>query len=268
MQIEVEKIWLDIQAIKKNSPLIHNITNYVVMEQTANALLASGASPIMAHAIEEVEEMALMANALVLNIGTLSAHWITGMELAVKAAKKRCIPIVLDPVGAGATKYRTQAATSLLKLGSISAVRGNASEIAALGGNCGHIKGVDSQINSYEHQDQAKKFALDHQNVVWMSGETDVVTDGKRVILVSNGHPIMTKVTGVGGIASAITGAMLAVNPDKLLGCAHAAVFTGIAGEIAAYKSNGPGMFLSAFFDALYLMTKCDLDKRIKVKVI
>lgn len=268
MQIEVEKIWLDIQAIKKNSPLIHNITNFVVMEQTANALLASGASPIMAHAVEEVEEMAMMANALVLNIGTLSPHWITAMELALKAALGKGIPIVLDPVGAGATKYRTQTVKALLQHGGVTAIRGNAAEIMALCGTEGYIKGVDSQVNGYEFQEHAKQFALTHRNVVWMSGETDVVTDGKEVILVSNGHLIMTKVTGIGCIASAITGAILAVNPDKLLGCAHAAIIMGIAGEMAAHKSHGPGLFLSAFCDALYLMTKNDLNKRIKVKVL
>lgn len=272
MDIEIERIWLDIQIVKRFSPLVHNITNYVVMEQTANALLACGASPIMAHALEEVEEMTSKSNALVLNIGTLSPSWVAAMELALKAAQKNGIPIVLDPVGAGGTKYRTETAKRLLKLGAISVVRGNAAEISALAQegdqeDLGQIKGTDSQISSYQHQDKAKKIALTHQNVIWMSGETDIVTDGKRTILIHNGHPIMTKVTGMGGIAAAITGALLAVNPDYLMASVHAAILMGIAGEIAAFKSNGPGLFLPAFFDALYLITKSDLNRRIKVEV-
>lgn len=262
MQIDPHCIWSDILAIKKSSPLVHNITNYVVMESTANGLLAIGASPIMAHALDEVEDMAKMANSLVLNIGTLSPSWVQGMLLALHAANFKGIPVVLDPVGAGATSYRTETVHSILNDGAIAVIRGNASEIASIYGDQVQAKGVDSLLNTIHCQEQAKLLASKHRCVVWMSGQTDVVTDGQSIILIHHGHPLMSKVTGMGCLATAMTGAFLAVNQNTLLGCAHAAILMGITGEIAVRQSKGPGSFKQEFIDALYLLSLNDIEER------
>ena len=266
-KISSQSLWSDIEAIRKSAPLIHNITNYVVMDQTANSLLALGASPVMAHALEEVAEMISIASSLILNIGTLSPTWVEAMLRALAAAHVKKIPIVLDPVGAGATAYRTCTAHAILNQGGITAIRGNAAEILSLVENQNLTKGVDSLIDSAEYLEQAKSLALAQKCIVWMSGKTDAITNGQSMILVHNGHALMAKVVGIGCTASAITGAFLAVNPDPLLGCAHASVLMGIAGEIAAEKGGGPGSFKLAFIDALYNVRPEDIQKRMRVEM-
>lgn len=265
MQIDPKGVFADVQAIRKSSPLVHNITNYVVMESTANGLLAIGASPIMAHALNEVEDVASLADSLVLNIGTLSPTWVQAMLLAVKAAKLRRIPIVLDPVGAGATSYRTETAQEILKE-KITAIRGNGAEIASLVGSRGQAKGVDSLVQAIEVQEKAKILALCNGCVVWMSGPIDVVTDGRSIVFVHNGHPRMTRVTGMGCIATALTGAFLAVNQNVFLGCIHAAVVMGIVGEIAAAESQGPGSFKVAFLDVLSSLSLSEIEETMRVE--
>lgn len=269
MRIDPQNIWLDIQAIKKLSPLIHNITNYVVMEQTANSLLALGASPVMAHALEEAEDMVMIADSLVLNIGTLSPYWIEGMLLALKAANRKGIPVVFDPVGAGATSYRTEKANSIINYGPITAIRGNASEIVSLNGNQSHIaKGVDTVLDSVNYVEEAKMLALKKKCVVWMSGKTDVITNGEQLFLVHNGHHLMEKVTGMGCTATAILGAFFAVNQHPLLGSLHAATLMGIAGEIAAKKGDGPGSFKLTFIDTLYNISLNDIEAHIVAEML
>lgn len=265
MQIDPQCVWADIQAIKKSSPLIHNITNYVVMECNANSLLAIGASPIMAHAIDEMDDIVKIASSLVLNIGTLSPSWIQGMMMAIIAANSKGIPVILDPVGAGATSYRSETAHSILNQGKVAVIRGNASEIASLSGSKTLTKGVDSLLNSTECQNQAKILALKNECVVWMSGQIDVITDGQSSILIHNGHALMNKVTGMGCIATAITGAFLAVNQNILLGCTNAAILMGITGEIAAEKCKGPGSFKLEFIDTLYSLSLNDIEQRMLV---
>ena len=268
MKIDSESVWSDIQAIKKSSPLVHNITNYVVMESTANGLLAIGASPVMAHAIDEVEDMVKIANSLVLNIGTLSFSWIQAMILALKAANAKGIPVIFDPVGIGATPYRTNTTHSILDQGKVTIIRGNASEITSLAGNHVINKGVDSLLNALDCHDQARKLASNSKCIVWMSGATDVITEGKLSILVHNGHPLMSKVTGMGCMATAITGAFLAVDQDILLGCAHAAISMGIAGEIASTNCKGPGSFKLEFIDALYNLSLDQIEERIRFDIV
>jgi hydroxyethylthiazole kinase len=204
MQIDPRFVWTDIQAIRKSRPLVHNITNYVVMESSANALLALGASPAPAHALEEVEEMAGKANSLVLNIGTLSSTWIQGMLLALQTANSKGIPVILDLVGAGATAYRLETSRSILRQGSVAAIRGNASEIASFFGEQVPSKGVDSALVAIDYQQQAGQLALKNNCVVWMSGPVDVITDGKSLFAPARGHPIMGQVTGMGCMASAL----------------------------------------------------------------
>jgi hydroxyethylthiazole kinase len=268
MRINPLDIWSDIQAIKKLSPLVHHITNYVVMEQTADSLLAIGASPVMAHALEEAEDMTIIANSLVLNIGSLSLPWVQGMMLALKAANSKAIPIVFDPVGSGSTPYRIKTTQSILNHGRVTVIRGNASEIVSLNGIHCFARGVDSLLNASDHLEQAKILALNKKCIVWMSRKTDVITNGKAMILIHNGHPLMGKVTGMGCMATAITGAFLAVNPDPFFGCVHAAILMGVVGEIAVKRCEGPGSFKLSYIDALYNISLNQIMKHIRVESV
>jgi hydroxyethylthiazole kinase len=259
--------WKSIQAIRQQSPVVHNITNYVVMNNTANALLAIGASPVMAHAELEMVDMVSIASALVLNIGTLSPAWIRSMHIAAAH-----IPIVLDPVGAGATPYRTATAMELLQLVRPSIVRGNASEIIAIGGikageSEGATMGVDSRDPSTAAVASAWHLHKTYGATVCISGATDYIVGGGALIQVDNGHTLMPRVTGLGCTASALCGAFAAVEPDTTLAAAQTMVVMGIAGELAAQEAKGPGTLQLHFIDALYCMTKNDVDARIRVQV-
>jgi hydroxyethylthiazole kinase len=260
-------LWQDVQLIRERAPLVHNITNYVVMNVTANALLAIGASPVMAHAVEEVEEMAGIASALVLNIGTLSSPWIEAMFRAGRVAKRRQIPIVLDPVGAGATKLRTETSLRILEELSPTIVRGNASEIRALGGADGATKGVDSTHQSDAALEAAHALAARHGCVVSVSGATDLVVDGPRVARIDNGRPLMTRVTGSGCSATVLTGAFAAVNPSAFEAGAHAMALSGICGEIATELALGPGSYQAHFLDVLHAIDEEQMKKRLQMKM-
>lgn len=261
--MHVETIWRDVQAIRAKAPLIHNITNYVVMNSTANALLAIGASPVMAHAVEEVEEMvgltAAIGGALVINIGTLSEAWVNAMEKAMAAATVRQVPVVLDPVGAGATAYRTATCKHLIKRHRPAIIRGNASEIMALLDAKVTTKGVDSAQTSDAALETAQHVAAAYHCVVSVSGETDLITNGHNLIKVKNGHPLMTRVTGLGCTASALTGAFIAVNRDPMEAASHAMAVMGICGQIAQTKAAGPGTLQLHFYDALHNLSESDI---------
>jgi hydroxyethylthiazole kinase len=264
MTITAKSIYKDIETIRKTAPLIHNITNYVVMNNTANALLALGASPVMAHALPEVEDMTAIAGALVINIGTLSDPWIEAMHKAAKKARERQIPIILDPVGVGATIYRTSTAIDLINTAPPSIIRGNASEIMALGKSGKSTKGVDSTEASYQALDAAHFLVQKFNTVVCISGETDYIVSEQDTISVKNGHPMMTRVTGLGCTASAICGAFAAVNPDMAGAAAHAMAVMGIAGEMAAEKADGPGTLQIKFIDCLYSLCMEDIEEKLK----
>ncbi|MBF0483128.1 MAG: hydroxyethylthiazole kinase [Candidatus Omnitrophica bacterium] len=264
--MEDHMLWEDLQRIRSEAPLIHNITNYVVMNTTANALLAIGASPVMAHAVEEVEEMTGLARALVINIGTLSAPWVKAMIKAGKEARRRKIPIVLDPVGCGATKFRTYTAQKLMQEIRPTIIRGNASEIRALLCSSSGTKGVDSSHTSDEVFEEACELSKAAGCVVSVSGAVDIIVDGDTVARISNGHPMMAKVTGMGCTASAITGAFAAVNSSSFKAAASAMALMGIVGEIAVERSAGPGSFQLNFLDILFSIQKSDIDQRIKMQ--
>lgn len=242
----------DVEAVRHRSPLVHSITNYVVMNNTANALLAIGASPVMAHWVAEMEEMTAIAGALVINIGTLDDQWIEGMIAAGVAASKRGTPIVLDPVGAGATSQRTATALRIIDECKPTIIRGNGSEIMALVDASVKSKGVDSSAASSDALGAAKELALSSGAVVVISGPTDYITDGQRVETISNGNPIMTSVTGMGCTATAMVGAFAAVNPDPMEAAIHAMAVMGIAGQRAAAYSKGSGSMQLNFLDELY----------------
>jgi hydroxyethylthiazole kinase len=260
-----DRIWADIQRIRAEAPVVHNITNYVVMNTTANALLAIGASPVMAHAEEEVAEMTAMARALVINIGTLSTPWIAAMFKAGHAALRNGRPIILDPVGAGATNFRTDTARKLLAELSPAIVRGNASEIRALAYDEQSTRGVDSAHAAEEAAKAADALSTRHGSVVVASGAVDLISSGGSAARVFNGHPAMPKVTGMGCTASALAGAFAAVNPSARDAAVNAMAVMGIAGELAAEHSAGPGTFPGRFLDALYLLQEADIRGRLKV---
>ncbi len=252
-----------LSELRERKPLVHQITNYVVMNETANATLALGALPVMAHAPEEVEEMASAAGALVLNIGTLSDHWIEAMLLAGKAAGG---PIVLDPVGAGATRYRTDTAKRLLDELDIAVVRGNAAEIATLAGREAEIRGVEAIRAADGGAELAKAAAQMLGTVAAVTGPVDHVSDGERVIAVSNGHALLGTVSGTGCMSTAVTGAFLAAKTeDPLEAAAEALVAFGVAGEDAARGAHGPGSFHVALYDALYNLDPATLDDRARL---
>ncbi|WP_020677843.1 hydroxyethylthiazole kinase [Geopsychrobacter electrodiphilus] len=250
--MNAKSIWNDVQKLRVAAPLVHNITNYVVMNNTANALLAIGASPVMAHAAEEVEEMVGIASALVINIGTLSREWIAAMELAMQAAAKKGIPIIFDPVGAGATSYRTRTCLELLQKTAPTIIRGNASEILALLDSNIKTRGVDSSAAGRTADSAAARLAREYGCVVVVSGETDLVTNGATQHYVNNGHALMPRVTGLGCTATALVGAFAAINSDMLAAASHAMAVMGICGELAAETAAGPASLQMNFIDSLF----------------
>jgi hydroxyethylthiazole kinase len=252
-----------LRDLRAHKPLIHQITNYVVMNETANATLSLGALPVMAHAPQEVEEMAAVAGALVLNIGTLSEHWVAAMLLAGKAASG---PIVLDPVGAGATRYRTETAKRLLDELEIAVVRGNPAEVATLAGREAEIRGVESLGAEGSAAELARDAARTLGRVVSVTGPIDHVSDGQRVVAISNGHELLGTVSGTGCMSTAVTASFLAGKPaEPLEAAAEALVAFGVAGEDAARDARGPGTFHANLYDALYTLDPDTLDARAKI---
>jgi hydroxyethylthiazole kinase len=258
----------NLKRLREKKPLIHNITNYVVMNYTANALLSCGASPVMAHAEEEVEEMVSLAGALVLNIGTLTPQWVEAMLRAGKKANALKVPIVLDPVGSGATRLRTESARRLARELSIEVVRGNASEVLSLAKKETRTKGVDSLHSVEEAEDTAIALAKELKTTLAITGKVDLITDGKRICRVHNGHAMMSRVTGTGCTATVIIGAFLAVDPDPVEATALALAYFGLAGEKAATQTKSPGTYQIALLDALFSIDEKQLKDGARIEVI
>jgi hydroxyethylthiazole kinase len=261
---DIEKTFNNIRI---KSPLVHNITNYVVMNSTANALLAVGASPVMAHAIEEIEDIVTISSSLVINMGTLSEKWIDSMLLAVKKAKEINTPFVFDPVGAGASKYRTETALKIMATATPDVIRGNASEIMVLAQQAISTKGVDSTRLSEDAVSGAVELSKKLNNTVVVSGEVDYIITGNKISTISNGNTLMSKVTGMGCSATSIIGACIAIESDIHLACTTAMAIMGIAGDMATELSKGPGSFQVNFLDSLYLLTGDIIKERIKLNV-
>lgn len=255
-----------LRRLREARPLVHQITNYVVMNETANATLALGALPVMAHAREEVEEMVAIAGALVLNIGTLSPHWVEAMLLAGHAANEHGVPVVLDPVGAGATMYRTDTAKRILDEVQVSVLRGNAGEIATLVGVDAEVRGVESIDATGDASELARIAGTQLGLIASVTGPVDHVSDGQTVVAVANGDPLMAAITGTGCMSSALTGCFLAVNRERRLeAAAEALIAFGVAGEDAARVAKGPGSFHVALYDALANLDPVALDGRARV---
>ncbi len=252
--------------LRARKPLVHQITNYVVMNETANATLALGALLVMAHAREEVEKMVVLAGALVLNIGTLSPHWVEAMLVAGKTANEHGIPVVLDPVGAGATQFRTETARRLLDEVKVAVLRANQGEMATLVGVGAEVRGVESIGVQGEPADLARTAARNLGLVASVSGVVDHVSDGERVLSIANGHELLAAVTGTGCMSTAITGCFLAVARDTPLEAAAAGLAAfGVAGEDAARDAKGPGSFHVGLYDALAALEPETLDARARI---
>nr|MBI1230035.1 hydroxyethylthiazole kinase [Cytophagales bacterium] len=250
----MNSILSNLSSLREKSPLVHSITNFVVMNNTANALLAIGASPIMAHAHKELDDMLTIVNTLVVNIGTLDEYWVKSMLLAAKKANEKHLPWVLDPVGAGATPFRNETLTRLLAFHP-AVIRGNASEILAMAKENVTSKGVDSTNSPKEALEAGKRLSVQTRSVVCISGKEDYVIDGSRYAVIANGDALMAKVTGMGCTATAMVGAFLAVDNDPFQATVSAMAIMGVAGEIAARKAEGPGTLQLHFYDALFNLT-------------
>ncbi len=261
-----QKAGENLKNLREKKPLIHNITNYVVMNYTANALLACGASPVMAHASEEVEEMVSFAGALVLNIGTLTPYWVDSMLKAGKRANELNIPVILDPVGSGATKLRTDSAKRLIDELSIKVVRGNASEVLSLAHEGSKTKGVDSIHTVDEAADASLVLSKELNITLAITGKVDLITDGERIYRVSNGHDLMGYCTGTGCTATVLIGAFLAVDSDPVTATTTALAYFGLVGEKAAAKARSPGSFQIAMLDALYTIDEKQMEEGAKIR--
>jgi hydroxyethylthiazole kinase len=262
--------WL--MKVRDTRPLVHNITNVVVTNVAANTLLAIGASPVMAYAHEEVADMAKIAQALALNMGTLTPDVITAMRLAGTAANASGVPVVFDPVGVGATPYRNEAAQTIASSLQLRVLRGNAGEIGLMLGSGGEVTGVDSAGASADLPAAMKTYAKQHQTVVVATGEEDLVTDGYTLWRLTNGHPLLSAITGSGCSLTALIGAFVGVvdkdSPLETYAEAVVAAITcfNVAGERAAQVAQGPGSFQSALFDALYQLTADAVDGAAKIE--
>lgn len=263
----VNTIWDNIQNVRKQNPLVLNITNYVVMNNTANALLAVGASPLMSHAKAEIDDLAKISNALVVNIGTLAENWIESMQLASSIFHTLAKPWVLDPVGAGATNYRTSTAAQLLH-NKPTVIRGNASEIIALANaNYSESRGVDSQNKSTEALEAGKSLAKRHNTIVCISGEVDYVISSTQIAAIKNGHPLMTKVTGLGCTSTTLIGAFVGSSSNYFEAAISAVALLSVVGEIAEKQSKGPGSLQINILDGLYSITEQEFKSILNIEI-
>jgi hydroxyethylthiazole kinase len=268
----MSKIYVDLlNTVRENKPLVHHITNYVTVNDCANITLAIGASPVMADAIEEAADISAIAQALVLNMGTLNARTVASMVAAGKSANAKGIPVVFDPVGAGASSFRNETAALIIKEIKLSVIRGNISEIRFVAGLGSQTKGVDageSDLAGAGNAGQtAKELAQKLGCVVVVSGAVDTVSDGKKIILVENGHPMLGNLTGTGCMCSSLIGSFCGAAPNQLLYASAAAMMSmGIAGELAFENAGqkGNGSFRAALHDAISRLDGPTFEKQAK----
>jgi hydroxyethylthiazole kinase len=254
-----------LKRVREEKPLIHHITNWVTIYDCANITRAFGALPVMAHAIEESKEMAGIADALVLNIGTLTPALIESMLQAGKEANRKRIPVIVDAVGAGATRLRTESTLRLMESLDIDVIKGNAGEIASIAGAKAKVKGVESMNVKGDIKKIAERLAEENKNVVAVTGKEDLVTDGTRTYIIGNGHAMMGCIVGTGCMAASVIGAFCSVEKELAMAAASALSCFGIAGELAAGKSKGPGSFKERFYDEVYCLDEKKVESLKKV---
>ncbi|OGS23267.1 MAG: hydroxyethylthiazole kinase [Elusimicrobia bacterium RIFOXYA2_FULL_39_19] len=254
-----------LEKVRTQKPVVHHLTNWVTIYDCANVVKVFGASPVMAHAQEEAADMANIASALVLNIGTLTTEFIESMKIAAKSANIKGIPVILDVCGAGATKLRDDKCFELLNQVKINVIKGNASEIARIAGLEVHTKGVDSADVSGDLTTIAKNLSVKKNAVVVITGKQDIVTDGKAIYLINNGHPMMANIVGTGCMAASVIGTFCAVEKDLAKASAAGLVCYEVAAELAAAQSSGPGTFKEKFFDAIFNLDRATVEKMKKI---
>ena len=246
--------------VRGTVPLVHHITNYVTVNDCANVCICAGGSPVMTDAAEDVPEMVAISSATVLNIGTLNERTVGSMRIAAECARTKGVPMILDPVGAGATGYRTETARMLMGLGP-AVIKGNAGEIGVLSGLGGRVEGVDSRGSSDEAE-SVRRLAESCGCVVAATGETDYVSDGRTVLRLSNGSSYQSRVSGTGCMLSSVVGCYIGACGPSLESVASAITVFNIAAEVAATRCSGPGTFRPALLDALDSMDSETVDSR------
>jgi hydroxyethylthiazole kinase len=255
-----------LEKIRREKPVVHHLTNWVTIYDCANIVKALGASPVMAHAPQEVAEMAGIASALVLNIGTLTVEFVEAMKIAALAANNKGIPVILDACGCGATQLRNQKTFELLDEVKIDILKGNASEVARASGIEVRTKGVDALEVKDNLLDLAQGFARRKGCTVAITGKDDIVSDGKKSYIVKNGSAMMTHVVGTGCIAASVIGTFAAVEKDLSYAAACGLVCLGIAAECAAKLSKGPASFKEKLFDCIFNLDKKTIERMQKVE--
>ncbi len=254
-----------VSRIQSQHPLIHHMTNFVVMNDTANLTLAFGGLPVMAHAKEEVAEMVGAAGALVLNPGTLTPDWVEAMLIAGRRANELGTPIVYDPVGVGATRLRNETAQQFLNTLSLAVIRGNSAEVGWLAGTGGLVKGVESIEGVRDPETTTRNLAEKCHTVVAITGKRDILSDGRRVLGVDNGDSLLRTITGSGCMATTAIAIFCAVESDYLVASAAALACYGLAAENAARYAKGPGSFRAALLDEVYRLTPEDIEANVRI---
>lgn len=256
-----------LEKVRAQKPVVHHLTNWVTIYDCANIVKVFGASPVMAHAKEEVADMAGIASALVLNIGTLTTDFVESMLLAARSANSKGIPVVLDVCGAGATKLRDDACFRILDEARVDIIKGNASEIARIAGEDVHTRGVDSSGVEKSLHEIASMLANKRKCTVVITGAEDVIADENRVVLVRNGHPMMASIVGTGCMAASVIGTFAAVEKDLVNASVAGLVCYEIAAELASMKAEGPGSFKERLYDAVYRLDAETINRMQKVGV-
>jgi hydroxyethylthiazole kinase len=259
--MESSEIGTLLDEVRRKAPVVHHLTNWVTIYDCAQIVKVFGASPVMAHAPEEVEEMVGIASALVLNIGTLTVDLVESMKKAARRANERRIPVVLDVCGAGATRLRDAKCFELLEQCRIDIVKGNASEVARIAGEKVTTRGVDAAEISKDPVDVARQLARARSCTVVITGKEDVVSDGAATLMVRNGHPIMSRIVGTGCMAASVIGTFAAVEADRVRAAAAGLACFEIAAELAARSSKGPGSFKEALFDAVASLDRAAVEQ-------
>jgi len=265
MSVDAASLLIKVRA---QAPVVHHLTNWVTIYDCANIVKAFGASPVMAHAPEEVEEMAGIASALVLNIGTLTVDFIESMKLAAASANKRGIPVVLDVCGAGATRLRDEKSFELLNERRIDIIKGNASEVARIAGKGVSTRGVDSGEVRHNLIEVAIDLARQRACTVVVTGEADIVSNGRDTYLVKNGHALMAAVVGTGCMAASAIGTFAAVERDYVKAAAAGLACYEIAAELAAVTAAGPGTFKERLFDEVYKLLPQTVAERQRIEPV
>ena len=255
-----------LEKVRKEKPVVHHLTNWVTIYDCANIVKVLGASPVMAHAREEVAEMAKIASSLVLNIGTLTPEFVEAMKIAARSANEKGIPVILDVCGAGATHLRDKKCHELLDAVKINIIKGNVSEIARISGEQVKTKGVDAGKVENDMIHVAKRLARIRRCTVVATGKEDIVTDAEKTYIIKNGHPMMTHIVGTGCMATSVIGTFAAVESDLALAAAAGLVCFEVAAECAVKSAKGPGTFKEKIYDCIYSLDKKTIDRMQKVE--